>query len=134
MQKKSSAGKVKKKAHGYSRIPGIWVMNPSGVFKIDHEDILYCHHGNDVTKIFYLSGRLARASVPLIKLEQRLCGKKFYRCHRNYIINLNFAVGAVQENDTLKLPCSRSIPVARRRKNQLLLKLEKITSDQNRSA
>jgi DNA-binding LytR/AlgR family response regulator len=90
MKKKSSAGKVKKKAHGYSRIPGMWIMNTSGALKIDHEDILYCHHGNDVTKIFYLSGRFANAHVPLIKLEQRLCGKKFYRCHRNYIINLNY--------------------------------------------
>ncbi len=134
MKKKSSAGIVKKKAHGYSRIPGIWVMNSSGVLKIDHENILYCHHVNNITRIFYLNGRLARASVSLIKLEQRLCEKKFYRCHRNYIINLNYAVGAVQDNDTLKLPCSRPIPVARRRKNQLLLKLEKITSDQNRSA
>ena len=134
MKKKSSACKVKRKTHWYSRIPGMWIMNTSGALKIDHEDILYCHHGNDVTKIFYLSGRFANVHVPLKKLEQRLCGKKFYRCHRNYIINLNYAVGAIQVNDTLKLPCSRSIPVARRRKNQLLLKLEKIASDQNRSA
>ncbi len=134
MKKKSSAVKVKKKAPVYARIPGLWIMNTSGVLKIDHEDILYCHHGNDVTKIFYLSGRLTKAHIPLIKLEQKLCRKKFYRCHRNYLINLNYAVGAVQDNDTLRLPSLCSIPVARRKKNQLLLKLEKVASDQNRSA
>ena len=134
MQKKRSAGNADKKAYGYSRVPGIWIMNTSGALKIDHEDILYCHHGNNITRIYYLSGRHATANVPLIKLEQRLCGKKFYRCHRNYIINLNYAVGAVQDNDTLVLPPSRSIPVARRRKSKLLLKLGKIASGQNRSA
>ncbi len=133
MQKKSSGGNANKKAYGYYSIPGIWVTNTSGVLKIDHEDILYCHHVNNITKIFYLNGHHATASVPLIKLEHRLCRKKFYRCHRNYIINLNYAVGAVQDNDTLKLSGSRSVPVARRRKSQLLLKLEKIAADLNRS-
>ena len=134
MKKKSSAVKVKKKAPAYARIPGLWIMNTSGALKIDHEDILYCHHVNDVTKIFYLSGRLTKAHIPLIKLEQKLCRKKFYRCHRNYLINLNYAVGAIQDNDTLRLSSCRSVPVARRRKNQLLLMLEKVAPGQDRSA
>jgi DNA-binding LytR/AlgR family response regulator len=104
-----------------ARIPGLWLLDHSGAVRIDYDEILYCHHINDVTKIFYRSGRYTEIQVSLKKLQEKLCGNKYFRCHRNYLINLKYAVNSgLRYNDTLKIPGSKSIPLARRRKNELL--------------
>jgi two-component system, LytTR family, response regulator len=110
------------------KIPGLWLMEPSGAVRIDHDDILFCHRKNNNTKIVYLNGRSSDIHVPLKKLEEKLCRKKFYRCHRNYIINLDHAVSCIfLDNATLIFQRRGSIPVSRRRKNRLLVILSEIT-------
>jgi two-component system, LytTR family, response regulator len=104
-----------------AKIPGLWLLDQSGAVRIDYDEILYCHHINDITKIFYLSGEYSEIQVSLKKLQEKLCRKKFYRCHRNYLINLNYTGKAgLQYNDTLKVSGRKAIPVARRKKNELL--------------
>lgn len=103
------------------KIPGLWLLDHSGAVRVDYDEILYCHHINDITKIVYLSGRHSNFQVSLKKLQEKLCRKKFYRCHRNYLINLDYTRKAsLQCNDTLKMSVTKSIPVARRRKNELI--------------
>ena len=116
------------------KIPGLWLMGSSGAIRIYCDDIVYCHHNNDITKIVYSSGRFTTAQIPLKKIELKLCKNKFYRCHRNYLINLNHAGEGLRKDDTLGFQRRSSIPVSRRRKNTLLVKLEKIASGQDISA
>jgi two-component system, LytTR family, response regulator len=106
------------------KIPGLWLLDHSGAVRIDYDDILYCHHLNSITKIVYLSGRYSEIQVSLKKLQDKLCRKKFYRCHRNYLINLNYTGKKnLKFNDMLKVSGRKSIPVARRRRNELFLLL-----------
>jgi two-component system, LytTR family, response regulator len=110
------------------KIPGLWLLDSSGAVRIDHDDIIYCHHNNKVTHIVYSSGRLTRSQVPLKKIEEKLCKKKFYRCHRNYLVNLDRPGNCLQGNDTLFLPRRGSIPVSRRRRHELIVMMERINS------
>jgi two-component system, LytTR family, response regulator len=103
------------------KIPGLWLMDHTGAIRVDYDEILYCQHINDITKIFFLSGRHSSIQVSLKKLQEKLCRKKFYRCHRNYLVNLDYTrMSSLQCNDTLKVSVTKSIPVARRRKNELI--------------
>ena len=116
------------------KIPGLWLVDSSGAIKIFQEDILYCHHERDVTNIYFTCGRYTTTTVPLKRIEGRLCRKRFFRCHRNYIINLTYASEASNIDNTLSLFKRVSVPVSRRKKPQLLTMLESNSGDQNRSA
>ena len=117
------------------KIPGLWLLVSSGAVRIDHENILYCHHIDDFTKIVFLNGHFSRVQVPLRQLEEKLGRKKFYRCHRNFLINLDQADSkCLQDDYTLRLSGRWSVPVARRRKNELLIMLDKNNSQDDISA
>jgi DNA-binding LytR/AlgR family response regulator len=111
------------------KIPGLWLLDRSGAVKIDPGRITYCYHNKDVTRIVYSGGYHTSVHVPLKKLEEKLPGKIFFRCHRNYLINLNQAFEGTFENNVLKLPGRRTVPVARRKKARLLLMLGQIARE-----
>jgi len=101
-------------------MPGLWLVDSSGALRIDRDEIIYCYHNNDVTEIFYSGGRYTRAQISLNKIEQKLCKRKFYRCHRNYLVNVNIAGQGLAGDDTIKISGSGRIPVSRRRKGMLM--------------
>ena len=113
------------------KIPGIWLLDSSGAVKIDNDDIALCHHYRDITIIVYVSGRRTNVQVPLKGVEDKLCSKKFFRCHRNYLVNLNRA-GKLSD-DTLTLPWWGPVPVSRRRRNKLKIKLERLADRRKNS-
>ncbi len=115
------------------KIPGLWLLSSSGAVKIDHEGIVYCHHSNNITKIVYTCGRVTEVTVPLKTIEDKLCKKSFYRCHRNYLINLSLVGNCIQHDYTLSLHKCGSVPVSRRRRKKLRLVLEKFISDSNQA-
>lgn len=116
------------------KIPGLWILESSGAVRIDYDSILYCHHINDFTKIVFLNGHFSRVQLPLKQLEEKLGRKKFYRCHRNFLINIDHARDCFQDEYTIKLHRRWSIPVARRRRNELLTMLGKNNSQTGISA
>jgi len=103
------------------KIPGLWILNSKGAVKIEIENIMYCHHKKDMTIIFYSCGRSEKIRVPLKRIEEKLCSKRFFRCHRNFLINLDYALKGLRDDDTLIFPFRRSVPVARRKKTHLLM-------------
>lgn len=109
-------------------VPGIWIADSLGAVKIVAEDILYCHHINDVTRIIYTGGRSKRTHVPLKKIEEKLGKGKFYRCHRNYLINLEKVNEYLQDKDCIRIRKRFTVPVSRRRRNGLMLMLKQIAS------
>ncbi len=115
--------------NGNSPIPGLWLIDSSGAVKIDHDEILYCHHNNDITRIVYAGGKYTCAQVPLKKIEQRLCKRKFFRCHRNYLVNLDAAGRYLSGADHISISGKSRIPVSRRRKGMLMDLLCRVETD-----
>ncbi len=126
--KQSQVSNQQKNAGNHVKIPGLWLVDSSGAVKVDQDNIVYCHHYNNITKIVYSSGHFMTARIPLKKIEQKLCSKKFYRCHRNYLINLDYSGGRPDKADTLTIKRHTSVPVSRRRKSRLIGILERMTS------
>lgn len=115
-------------------MPGLWLFDPSGAVKIEPGNISFCHHRGDLTKIVYASGYHTSVRVSLKMLEEKLRKKNFFRCHRNYLINIDHALEGTLDKDVLKFPGRHTVPVARRKKAQLLLKLDQITRGRDVSA
>ena len=103
-------------------------MDSAGAVKIEHEDVVYCYHNRNVTRIVYNCGRYTEAHIPLRKIEEKLSRKGFFRCHRNYLINLEH-VGRLSEKDgEIILGKHLKVLVARRRRSKLLNILDQINS------
>lgn len=116
------------------KIPGLWYRDSSGAVKINQDDIAYCYHSNDITRIVYAGGRHVCVQVPLKKIEDKLDRKNFFRCHRNYLVNLRHVEERFQDNDTLRFSPRQIVPVARRRRQQLIVRLGKINAGNDVSA
>lgn len=110
------------------KIPGLWLLDSAGAVKIDHDNITYCYHNNDITKIVYSTGRYTIAHISLKKIENKLCQKRFFRCHRNYIINLDHIGHLSEKGDTIIVGAHTKILVARRRRSKLLHMLDQFKS------
>jgi DNA-binding LytR/AlgR family response regulator len=113
------------------KIPGLWFIDANGAIRIDHDDILYCHHKDGITKIVYSRDRVLKIHLSLGRLETKL-NSNFYRCHRNYIINLAHAFPKCNiDDDVIRISSRYILPVSRRRKGRMLemLKLIPLASE-----
>jgi DNA-binding LytR/AlgR family response regulator len=110
------------------KIPGLWLLDPAGAVKVNPENIVYCYHFRDLTRIVYDNGSRITVQVSLKKMEEKLRTDNFYRCHRNYLINLAHARRGTLANDAIKFPGHDKVPVARRKKTRLLNILDRFPS------
>ena len=109
------------------KIPGLWYINAHGAIRIDHDDILYCHHKDGITKIVYTNDRVIKIHFPLKRLERKLINYKFYRCHRNYMVNLaRVSQECNTDSDVIRISSRHIIPVSRRRKTKMVEMLKLI--------
>ncbi len=116
------------------KFPGLWLQDSSGAVKINYDDIVYCEHASGVTKIVYICGKFKRVQVPLKRIEEKLCKQKFYRCHRNYLVNLDKVGNYDEKDEFLIMKCRINVPVSRRRRNNLKIRLGLSSPEQNISA
>lgn len=116
------------------KFPGLWLQDSSGAIKINYDDIAFCQHASGVTKIAYMCGKFERVKVPLKRIEEKLCKRKFYRCHRNYLVNLDKVCNYDENDEFLIMKCRRNVPVSRRRKHNLKIRLGLSSPGQNISA
>jgi DNA-binding LytR/AlgR family response regulator len=108
------------------RIPGLWITGTAGAVKVDPDNIAYCYHNNDYTKIVYSNGSSTRAQIALKRIEDRLCRNRYYRCHRNYIVGLEQVRFFHDKGYAVTFFGKGKVLVSRRRKNKMLHMMEQI--------
>ena len=89
---------------------------------IDLGDICYIEAEN-VYSILYLLGnkKLVCSQRSLKDYDEMLADKGFFRCHKSYLVNLSHIVSLdKQDNHDIILKNHAKIPLARRRKDELL--------------
>ena len=116
------------------KIPGLWMLDPSGAVRVDTESIVYCYHKEDYTNIVYTNGRSARAQIPLKRIEGKLCSKRYFRCHRNYIVGLEQVKYFHDKGYAVTFLGKGKVLVSRRRKKKMLHMMEQLKSGTGRSA
>ncbi len=84
-------------------------------------EIIMCRSDRNYTTFFLEDGREITASKTLKEYEDLLCANKFFRSHRQYIINLNHIKSFQRaESKMIKLTHDLEAPVSSRKCEQLL--------------
>lgn len=87
--------------------------------KVQQRHIEYIESCGDYVKI-YVEGKVCESNRTLKKWEEELDSRLFIECHKSYIVNLR-SVKEVKK-DMLILENGEKIPIARRRKSEVLQK------------
>ncbi len=95
---------------------------------IDIQDIVSCEAYGNYTKVYTRNQQSPTTVNRLLKeLEHILPGNSFYRLHNSYLINLRLVREFVKgDQDVVVMSDGKKIPVARPKKETLLLLLSKI--------
>lgn len=93
---------------------------------IDVEDIVYAMAEDNVATLTLLDKSKVKLTKPLGWVGEQLEDRAFYRVHHSYLINFNHIKEYVRNDGGYVIMCdNKLISVARRRKEDFLLQLEK---------
>lgn len=95
---------------------------------LDMKDIITCESDNSYTTIYIAGGEKILVSKTLKDYDELLSDCGFYRVHKSFIINL-FHIKRFERQDggSIVLSNDMKIPVASRKRDELLLLFEKLT-------
>jgi two-component system LytT family response regulator len=92
----------------------IVIRTKGSMFVFDVKDIVHCQSDRNYTYFYLNDGRKVFTSRTLKDYEETLCLPDFIRCHRSYIINLNYLErydrgdgGTIIMKDGTEIPLSR---------------------------
>lgn len=87
--------------------------------------IVRCEGENNYTHFYFTDGSKLLISKPLIEYEEILEGYGFFRTHKTHLVNLMHVKSFIKTDGcALSLSNGHSIPVSRRRKEEVLAKLK----------
>ncbi len=93
----------------------------SGFKLIAVDQIIRLEANSNYTTFFLTDGHRFVATRPLGEFETKLSGKGFFRCHRSFLINLNFVDEFVAgQNASIVLTDQKHLPLARNRREAFL--------------
>ena len=111
-------GQAQKKEKSFSRIS---LPTDKGTLFVDAGQVIRCEARNNYTMFYFSNQSKLLVSKTLKEYEKLLSGLQFIRVHQSHIINLDH-IRQYLKNDGgyLEMTDGSSIPIARRKKKQLL--------------
>ena len=107
-----------------NKVRKLAIPSTEGIDYIDFSDILYCQSQKSYTDIFLNSGKKMTSSRHLGRFEEVLDTDHFFRVHNSYLININEIRKYFRgEGGQVRLSDGTDLPVSRRRKDELLLRM-----------
>ena len=100
------------------------IRNSDGITYIKVTDIVRCEGDGNYTTLFLAKEKKVVASKPLREYDTILPSTMFFRVHQTHLINLNFIKKFTRNDGAVVLIDNTHIPVARRRKQEFLAKLD----------
>jgi two-component system LytT family response regulator len=99
------------------------------IFMIKIKDILFCESDGCYTWVYSTVEDKFLISKPLKEYDELLSGNGFYRCHKSFLINLSHIKRfEKKEGGYIVLNDNHKIPVAHRKKEDLIKMFEKLAS------
>ena len=95
---------------------------PDGVRKVSASSILYIESQGHVMQVHTRNGVL-ETHARISDLEEQLPQKQFFRCHKGYLVNLDYVSG-ISETDCLVQ--DERLPISRRRKKEFIQRLAEV--------
>lgn len=97
------------------------ITSNTGLNFIKRDEIMYCLSDGAYTQIHLESGRKITISKNLKEVENTLSDPQFVRIHNSHVINLNYAVGYINNgHNCVQLSNGEELAVARNRKKDLI--------------
>jgi len=95
------------------------------IYLVEIMEIIRCESDGNYTKIFTMEGKNYMVSTPMREYEDILVEHGFFRIHKSHIINLSF-IESFDKEGYIRLKDDTNLPVARRKKNDLLETLSRL--------
>ncbi len=103
------------------------ITTTTGLTFVKQSELLYCCSDGAYTKIYLLGGRKLTVSKNLKEVESTLTDDFFIRIHNSHLINLNHAVGYINNSyNCVKMSNGEELAVSRNRKKELMDRFVKI--------
>ncbi len=91
----------------------------NGISMVKISEINYCKADSNYTYVYKSDGSNILVTKSLSFIDDLLSDLLFFRCHKSYLINLNFVDQVLKVNNIVVLNNER-VPISRRRKSELL--------------
>lgn len=103
-----------------NKIDKIGISTKEGFHAIDIKDIVYAKGCGSYTEVFLKTGKVIVASKRLKKIEALLVEYNFFKCHKSYIINLDYCSQYVKSQEYILMKNNDTIPLASRSKARFI--------------
>ena len=98
------------------RINKIILPDMDGFHVIHLSDVLYLRSDNNYSEFFLINGDRYLSTRTLKSYERILTGQEFFRCHRQYLINLEHVAGySKNDGGYITMRTKEIIPIGRRK-------------------
>jgi len=104
----------------------LFIEHPKGSEFIPLTDIIYCRAEKNWTIIALKDQTFVQICQTLKSIEERINSDYFLRVHRSYLLNLHHIEKIQGCYERLEMTEGHSLPVSRRRKNELKQALRKV--------
>ena len=106
----------------------ILVPTRKGYVSVYTENILYISAEDKCIVIYGKNGGKLEVSLSLKTVIEELDNKYFFKCHKSFIVNLNYIESINIEYKKIKLLFDKEIPLAKRRKKEFKSKLSAVAN------
>ncbi len=97
------------------------ITTTTGLSFVKRSDVLYCCSDGAYTNIYLVGGRKLTVSKNLKEVESTLQDELFIRIHNSHLINLDHAVGYINNAyNCVKMSNGEELAVSRNRKKELM--------------
>jgi two-component system LytT family response regulator len=96
------------------------------IILVDITEIIRCEADWNYTVFYTREGKKYMISHPLKEYEEVLGDHGFFRVHKSHIVNISFIESYDKKTDNVILKDKSSLPVSRRKKNELMELFERL--------
>ena len=90
------------------------------IFLVEISEIVRCESDWNYTRFFTKEGKKYMVSCPIKEYEDILEDQGFFRIHKSHLVNISCIDSFDKRNSLLIMKDETSLPVSRRKKNELL--------------
>lgn len=106
----------------------ITLKTSEGMHLVNINDIIRCESDKGYTFFFLNSGKKILVSTVIKSFENTLIPRGFLRTHQSHLVNINFVESFIKaDGGYLLLKDGSSVPVSKRKREEILSSLEKMT-------
>jgi two-component system, LytTR family, response regulator len=103
----------------------IAIPNKDGYVFVDTGNIIYCKADTKYTEVYTTGKECIVSSKNLGEFEELLFGRNFFRCHKSFLVNINYIRKFLKSENRIVMANDQQIDVSVRKKDEFMRLFEK---------